>query len=33
MDILTITITEALNKVQLLQNKFRLWKNLTALYQ
>lgn len=31
MDILTITITEALNKVQLLQNKFRLWKNLTAL--
>lgn len=31
MDILTITITEALNKVELLQNKFRLWKNLTAL--
>lgn len=31
MDILTITIIEALNKVELLQNKFRLRKNLTAL--
>lgn len=31
MDILTITIIEALNTVELLQNKFRLRKNLTAL--